>query len=129
MEERLRRLGGERQRPASFRLRPAAFKGNGLRSHRAGALAERLWGLSSEGRGHDSPGYSVLLQNPGAGSSILPRIWPCRRWRPGWSPPLDSARNRQVCWHQDGKPARRCTIHIFNTLAPRIFLPLSSTKA
>jgi len=51
IQEGLRRLIAERKKKGSFRLRRAAFKGNGLQPHIADALWERIRDIVYEGRG------------------------------------------------------------------------------
>ena len=51
IEEGLRRIINDRERPATFRLRKATFKGDGLQPHVAGASWEQIREMSYEGRG------------------------------------------------------------------------------
>ena len=51
IEEGLRRIINDRERPAAFRLRKATFKGDGLQPHVAGASWEQIRETSYEGRG------------------------------------------------------------------------------
>jgi hypothetical protein len=51
IEEGLRRLLAERKKRASFRLRKATFKGNGLQPQAAGASWDQLRDAVYEGRG------------------------------------------------------------------------------
>jgi len=51
IEEGLRRIINDRERPAEFRLRKATFKGEGLQPHVAGASWEQIREMSYEGRG------------------------------------------------------------------------------
>ncbi len=51
VEEGLRRIFAERKRAASFRLRKATFKGDGLQPRLVGAPWERVRDLTYEGRG------------------------------------------------------------------------------
>jgi hypothetical protein len=51
IEEGLRRLVAERKRTGPFRLRKAAFKGDGLQPGVAGASWDRLREMAYEGRG------------------------------------------------------------------------------
>jgi len=51
IEEGLRRVVAERNRPGAFRLRKATFKGQGLHRQAAGASWERTRDLTYEDRG------------------------------------------------------------------------------
>ncbi|HSB72583.1 MAG TPA: type II toxin-antitoxin system VapB family antitoxin [Candidatus Methylomirabilis sp.] len=51
IEEGLRKVLAERKRAATFRLRKATFKGQGLQPHLAGATWERIRDTAYEGRG------------------------------------------------------------------------------
>jgi hypothetical protein len=51
VEDGLRRIVSERQRPSHFRLRKATFKGKGLQPHLTGGSWDQIRELSYEGRG------------------------------------------------------------------------------
>ncbi len=51
IEQGLRRVIGERERAGPFRLRKAAFKGDGLQPGVAAASWERIRDMAYEGRG------------------------------------------------------------------------------
>lgn len=53
VEEGLRKVVAERRvrKPAAFKLRQAAFKGQGLQPHLAGVTWDQILDLSYEGRG------------------------------------------------------------------------------
>jgi CRISPR/Cas system-associated protein Csm6 len=51
VEQGLRRVISERKKRSSFRLRKAAFKGQGLQSPLEGASWDRIRDMSYEGRG------------------------------------------------------------------------------
>lgn len=51
VEDGLRRIINDRERPAAFRLRKATFRGEGLQPHVAGASWDQIRDMSYEGRG------------------------------------------------------------------------------
>src|ERR671914_506042 len=66
IEEGLRRVVADRSRPTTYRLRRAAFKGDGLQPAAEGASWEQTGGLIYEGRGGGLPlGRRLLAVSPG----------------------------------------------------------------